>query len=172
MNYITLALVAIFPACMLWAAVSDIRTMTIPNRLTLFLVATYLPVAVIAGLSWPQIGFGLLAGVLGLVFGMILFALKLMGGGDAKLIAAASLWLGLSGLVPFLVYTAVLGGVLTIVLLVARHVVSLYALALPEPLAHLMKPRGDIPYGVAIALGGLMAIEHGPLAAQYIITSL
>ena len=91
-----------------------------------------------------------------------------MGGGDAKLIAAASLWLGLSGLMSFLVYTAIMGGVLTLGLLALRKGLQpymvLYPKYFPEWTQHLLKPKGDLPYGVAICAGGLMALPHSPMA--------
>ena len=46
----------VFPACLVWAAISDARSMTIPNRLTIGLAAAFLPVALLCHLSLTQFG--------------------------------------------------------------------------------------------------------------------
>ncbi|MGZ3297513.1 MAG: A24 family peptidase [Asticcacaulis sp.] len=149
-----------YPACLVWAAVSDIRSMTIPNRLTLLLASGFVPVAFLCHLSVAQLGLHVGVGLAGLVLGIILFALRLMGGGDAKLIAAASLWLGVHGAIAMLIYTALAGGVLTLGLLAARKA-PIAALTGPLPgwVNKHLSPQGDIPYGVAICAGGLLAIS-------------
>lgn len=143
---------------LLWAAASDLKTMTIPNRLTIGLAAVFVPVAFLTHLSLAGWGIHLGLGLAGLALGMVLFALRFMGGGDAKLIAAASLWLGLDGFVALLVYTAIFGGVLTLALLVLRRFFSLYAAKLPHWLGQHLEPTTGIPYGIAICAGGLAAI--------------
>lgn len=152
-----------YPICLCWAAKSDIESMTIPNRLTIGLALAFVPAALLAGLDWQ--GFALHAGLglAGLVLGMVLFAFRLMGGGDAKLIAAAGLWLGLDGFVAMLIYTALAGGVLTLALLGARKMYGHYAGVLPSNLGRHLTEKGDIPYGVAICAGGLFAIPHSNL---------
>jgi len=153
-----------FPAGLVWAAVSDIRSMTIPNRLTIGLAVAFLPVALLCHLSLAQFGLHLGLGVAGLLLGIVLFALRLMGGGDAKLIAACCLWLGAHGTVSMLIYTALAGGVLTLGLLGARKApVAAVTGALPSWVNRHLEPKGDIPYGVAICVGGLLAISQSDL---------
>ncbi|MGN6422808.1 MAG: A24 family peptidase [Asticcacaulis sp.] len=151
-----------YPACLLAGAFTDLTSMTIPNRLTLGLAAAFAPTAVLMQLSghfgWPQWGEHLGLGVFGLVLGMICFALRFMGGGDAKMIAAASLWLGWHGFIAFLIYTALAGGVLTLGLIGARKAFVLAAPRLPAWLGRHLEAKGDIPYGIAICVGGLAAI--------------
>src|SRR3954463_9940207 len=93
------ALLLVFPALMAYAAASDLLTMTIPNRLSLALVAAFAVFAVAGGLSAHaallHVGAG--AAVLALTFA--LFGFGWIGGGDAKLAAATGLWLGLDTLV-------------------------------------------------------------------------
>ena len=160
---IPLLFALVYPACLLWAAKSDIETMTISNRLTAGLAAAFVPAALLLGLSPEQWGVHIGLGFAGLVAGMILFALRVMGGGDAKLIAATTLWLGTDGTLAFLVYTALAGGVLTLGLLWARRNVAQFAHALPAPIGRHLEAKGDIPYGVAICAGGLLAISHADL---------
>lgn len=147
-----------YPACLALAAFSDFRSMTIPNRLTLALAAAFVPVALMLQFSPAMWGIHLGLGLAGLVIGMILFALRFMGGGDAKLIAAAALWLGGQGFVALLIYTALAGGALTLGLLFARRTFQPYAAGLPGVISRHLEAKGDIPYGIAICAGGLCAI--------------
>lgn len=161
---IPLLFALVFPACLVWAAISDIRSMTIPNRLTLGLSVAFLPVALLCHLSFTQFGLHVGLGLAGLAFGVILFAFKLMGGGDAKLIAATCLWLGMHGTIAMLIYTALAGGVLTLGLLGARKApIAAVTGALPSWVNRHLDPKGDIPYGVAICAGGLLAIGQSDL---------
>jgi prepilin peptidase CpaA len=160
---IPLLFACVYPACLCWAAKSDIESMTIPNRLTLGLAAAFVPVALLAGLGWEGWVLHLGLGAAGLVLGMVLFAFRLMGGGDAKLIAAAALWMGLDGFIALLIYTALAGGALTLAILGARKLYGHYAGVLPANLGRHLQEKGDIPYGVAICIGGLFAIPHSDL---------
>lgn len=160
---IPLLFALVYPACLLWAAKSDIDSMTIPNRLTLGLGLAFVPAALLLGLTPEQWGVHLGLAFAGLVAGMILFALRVMGGGDAKLIAATLIWLGSDGAMAFLVYTALAGGALTLALLWARRNVAQFAHALPASIGRHLEAKGDIPYGVAICAGGLLAISHSDL---------
>jgi len=56
-----------------------------------------------------------------LIVGMIMFALRWIGGGDAKDLAAACLWMGLTGLAPLLLWTAIVGGGFCLLLLLVRQ---------------------------------------------------
>lgn len=152
-----------YPLCLCWAAKSDIESMTIPNRLNIGLALAFVPVALLTGLSWEGWAIHLGLGLAGLLLGMVLFAFRLMGGGDAKLIAAAALWLGLDGFLALLIYTALAGGVLTLGLLGARRLYGHYAGVLPANLGRHLQENGDIPYGVAICAGGLFAMQHSDL---------
>jgi prepilin peptidase CpaA len=157
-----------FPFCLIWAAKSDILSMTIPNRLTIGLALAFVPVGFLVHLSLAQWGVHLGLGFAGLLAGMVLFALRLMGGGDAKLIAATCLWLGPEGCLAFMIYTALAGGALTLILLAARKFGAVYAPVLPAPLGRHLEPAGDIPYGVAIAAGGLLAIAQSDLLPRLV----
>lgn len=154
---------AIYPACMIWAAASDLKSMLIPNRLCLILMAGFFPAALLLGLPPLVILQHAGIGIAALILGFIAFAFRVIGGGDAKLMAAAALWFDPTGALVFLIYTAIVGGVFTVLLVVARQFLQIYTPTLPEWLQTLLKPKGDIPYGVAICAGGLLAIPYGDL---------
>lgn len=149
----------IFPAVVAFAAATDLLTMTIPNRITLGLAAAFFAVAPLTGLPLDQILIHAGAGLLVLVVSIVLFAVGGFGGGDAKLLAAAALWIGFDQLLPFLVYVTIFGGVLAFAILYYRSIPILSPNA-PD-WAHNLHRRGSgIPYGIAIASAALMVFPH------------
>jgi prepilin peptidase CpaA len=151
------AILLIFPAMMAFAAASDLFTMTISNRVSLILVAGFLVMAFLTGMSWPVIGMHLAAGFLVLSIGFVCFALGWMGGGDAKLAASTALWLGWAQLLDYAVYASLFGGLLTIGLLALRGVPLHPPFLLREGwYARMTDAKTGIPYGIALAAAGLM----------------
>ena len=139
-------LLGILALLLVVAAVIDVRTFTISNRLNLAVAlmaplywwSAHLPL-------WPDIGIQLAiaAGVFALL--AVAFYAGMMGGGDVKLAAALALWFSPQSTLRFLVFMSIAGGVLTLV------VVGLHRLK--------KKPgKPEVPYGVAIAVGGLLIL--------------
>ena len=149
---------SLFPAVVLWAALCDATTYTIPNRISVILALAFLPAALALGFTPAAIGVCLLIGLCALCAGVAMFALGWIGGGDAKLFAASALWLGLPALGPFLAWTAVAGGALAVALLLARKSPLSALVRGPAWVGRLLEPKGDVPYGVANALGALAAV--------------
>jgi prepilin peptidase CpaA len=139
--------------------------MTIPNWISAALVLVFLPAALVAHAPFSEIGWSLALGLGALVAAVGMFALRWIGGGDAKLFAAGALWLGPAGAAPFLLWTAVAGGVLALALISARRASALTGLPAKKPawLGRLLEPAGDIPYGIAIAAGALAAFPQSGL---------
>src|SRR6185295_6102245 len=110
-----------FPLLLLYAAWHDVSTMTIPNWVSISLAAAFVPAAIAAGITVEQICWNLAfsAGVLLICAG--LFYLNVFGGGNAKVIAAASLWTGLAGAASFVMGMAIAGGLLALVLILLRR---------------------------------------------------
>jgi prepilin peptidase CpaA len=134
-------------ACVLIAAFWDVRHFEIPDELSIALIV----LAVIFGLLTP--GFSWVSHILSPVavfaVGLLLFAKGWMGGGDVKLIAAIAAWTGHLGLLPFLVGVSLSGGVLALVLIVARRV---YAGRVGP---RILAADAPLPYAVAIAGGAI-----------------
>lgn len=144
-----------FAALLIAAALNDAATFRIPNRLVLALVALYPLHLALAGAPGAASG-GLLAGAVVLAGGTLLFRLGLVGGGDAKLAAAIALWAGPAHLPAFLVVAAVAGGLLALFAVGPARLGLIYAaVALGCARARDMLLAGKLPYGVAIAAGGL-----------------
>lgn len=150
----------VFPLLMAFAASSDLLTMRISNRVVLLLVAAFFAVAFYIGMPLEQVGLHVLAAAGTLAVGFAFFAFGWMGGGDAKLAAATVLWLGLAGALPYLLYASLLGGALTlvIVLLRARQLPPLFARF--EWIERLHDPKAGVPYGIALAGAGMVVYAH------------
>jgi prepilin peptidase CpaA len=152
---ISLVAVLGFAGLLVAAAISDVRSLIIPNRYCLAIGLLY-PAHILstgAGADW--IGAIAICGVL-LVVGFLLHVGKIIGGGDAKLATAVALWAGTELFVEFLVITGITGGAMALALWL-RHRLSRAASAgaffftPPDP-DFVKQP---MPYAVAIAAGGL-----------------
>ena len=157
-------LLLIFPLLVIAAALRDATSYTIPNWLSLVLVAAF-PVAALAlGLPLPTIGLNFAIGAAALVAGIGMFALGWIGGGDAKLFAAAAVWLGWAPSITYLAVTGLAGGALAMGLLALRSAhIRPFIPAGPAWFARLVEPGENVPYGVAIAVGALAAFPASAL---------
>ena len=147
---------SLFPALMAFAAASDLFTMTISNRVSLALAAGFLALALLSGMAFHDILWHLGAGLTVLVVAFGCFAMGWVGGGDAKVAAAAALWFGFGHLLNYLLYASVFGGVLTLLLLQFRQWPLPWQLAGQRWLLKLHAKETGIPYGIALAIGALM----------------
>src|SRR5579864_8380864 len=92
---------SLFPALMAFAAVSDLLTMTISNRVSIALAAGFLALALASGMAPYDILDHVGAGATVLVVAFVCFAMGWIGGGDAKVAASASLWFGFAHLMNY-----------------------------------------------------------------------
>ena len=150
-------LVMVLGALLLAAGIEDARTREIAN-------AKNAAIALLAplwwwalGLGWTDVGVQLL--VAAIVFGVFVgaFAAGWMGGGDVKMIAAISLWLPLGSLVDMLMVMAVLGGAITVLMMIDQRRRRAFGTI-------------EVPYGVAIAAAALLVLPailpiDGPVPA-------
>ncbi|HKH01160.1 MAG TPA: prepilin peptidase [Bradyrhizobium sp.] len=146
----------LFPALMAFAAASDLFTMTIPNRVSLALAAGFLALALMSGMGWYDMLTHVGAGAAVLVAAFGCFAMGWVGGGDAKIAAAAALWFGFGHLLDYLVYASLFGGALTLLLLQFRQWPLPYSFAGQSWLLKLHARDSGIPYGIALAISALM----------------
>lgn len=145
-----------FPALVGFAAVSDLLTMTISNRVSLLLAAGFIVIAAFSGMALQDFGWHLAAGFTVLVVAFGCFAFGWIGGGDAKIAAASALWFGFEHLLEYLLFASVCGGVLTLLMLQFRKWPLPYTLGSQQWLLRLHHKDSGIPYGVALAIGALM----------------
>src|SRR5262249_2939593 len=99
----------LFPALIAFAASSDLFTMTISNTVAVALGAGFRGLGLASGMSPAEIGLHAAAAAAVLVVAFVFFTRGWVGGGDAKLAAATSLWFGFDHLLQYLVDSALLG---------------------------------------------------------------
>ena len=154
--------------CAIMGGASDVHSRRIPNWLTYGSLALALAVRAVFG-GWRSLGEGAAGGLLcgGIFFA--LFLIRAMGGGDVKLMAATSTWVGIHQAVTLLIATALAGGVLAVGYMVFykrvattfRNIGMLlqfhtYFGAQPHPDINAQNPATiRLPYGLAIAIGAL-----------------
>ena len=158
----TIALLA-FPLGMAFAASSDLLTMRISNKLVLLLVVGFFILAIATNLPMQDFAMHILSALVVLVVGFTFFAFRWIGGGDAKLAAATTLWLGFGLTVPYLVYAAMFGGVLTLLILAFRGIPLFPMIARFAFLERLHDRKSGVPYGVALALAGLLTYSNSAI---------
>jgi prepilin peptidase CpaA len=161
------AVLMLFPALVILGGVRDLVSYRIPNWISLALIASFLLAAaagLAAGMPLAVVGLDLALGVGALAAGATMFALGWIGGGDAKLFAAAALWLGWPAAQTYLMVTALSGGLLSLLLLSLRaSAARSFVLAGPAWFVRLAAPGESVPYGVAIAVGALAAFPASTL---------
>lgn len=161
------AIFVILPLCLAIAAFSDILTMKIPNRVSIVLALSFFAVAPFSGMDLVTFGWSVLAATIVFAGCFALFAVNVMGGGDAKVLSAAALWYGFNNdLVAFLALTGIFGGGLAVIILFIRaNQNTLLVSPIPIPM-HFFKARAGIPYGVAIGAAGFSTFPDSPIFVQ------
>ena len=141
-------LCAILAFMLLWAAVIDIRTRTIANRLNLA-IALMAPLFWWAtGVDlWPDAAIRIAVAIAIFVLFALAFQLGVMGGGDVKLAAALALWFPPGATVLLIVLMSLAGGVLTVIVMIEHKIKK-------------NQGRPEVPYGVAIAFGGFWLLAQ------------
>ncbi|WP_417479313.1 A24 family peptidase [Maricaulis maris] len=145
---------------MLAAAIFDATKFIIPNWLCGLVLLTFPVAAVAAGLGWAEVGNHLLGGALALVIGFALFAPGWVGGGDAKLFAAAALWFGWPEFLAFLIHTVLAGGVLVVILLALRWLAPRLPVLATRTEGTALAVNAPVPYGIAIAAGVFWSLPN------------
>jgi prepilin peptidase CpaA len=144
----TFALLALLAAMLVWIAVVDVRTYTISDRLNLA-IALLAPVYWwAAGVPlWPNAALQVGVAVLVFLFFAGAFYLNVMGGGDVKLAGALALWFKPYDTLKLIVIMSIAGGLLTLLVVGVHH-------------ARKKLGRPEVPYGVAIAVGGMWLLAQ------------
>jgi prepilin peptidase CpaA len=148
---------------LLHVATTDVATRLIRNEVCLALAL----LGILSQIASPmQVMQSLVAAAILLLLLLAVFTRGWMGGGDVKLLVALAVGLPLTGVVQLLTVTALAGGVLAALHLIMRALPSprlapagssvlrrVYAVERWRHLRH-----APLPYGVAIACGGIWTI--------------
>ena len=154
-----LGLSVICGVLLIYAAFYDVFDRTIPNWVSILIALLFLPAAYFANLSIENFGWHLLVGFTALIVGIGLFYLKVWGGGDAKLVAAASLWMGIPAEPTFLAAFAIAGGFVALPLIIIRRL----KVGFTNPRLAKVFDTQKVPYGVAITVGAFWAAAQSPV---------
>ncbi len=141
-------LCALLAIMLLWAAIVDIRTRRIANSLNLA-IALMAPLFWWAtGVDlWPDAAIRVAVAIAVFLLFALAFQLGMMGGGDVKLAAALALWFPPSATLLLIVLMSLAGGVLTLIVIIEHKIKK-------------NQGRPEVPYGVAIAFGGLWLLAQ------------
>jgi Flp pilus assembly protein protease CpaA len=121
--FISQGVILAFAGLLIAVAISDVRSLTIPNRYCAAIVLLY-PVYVLTApysVDWSD---GAIVGVIALTIGFVLFAMRLAGAGDVKFFSAVSVWAGSHLLVEFVFTTALVGGLFALFMLIQRFLAN------------------------------------------------
>jgi prepilin peptidase CpaA len=144
--------VAGFAGLMAVAAFEDVRRLVIPNVVVLGLCGLW-PLYLAASPNPSMAGAVGAAGCAAAVFvaGALLFSRGLVGGGDVKLLTAATLWAGPAATPALLIATAILGGLLSLAVLSSATLRGVLTPAAATPAS-----AAPVPYGAAIAAAAVI----------------
>lgn len=158
------AALILFPALMAFSAFADLLTMTIPNRVSLALIALFAIFAAWLGMPLDSVASHVACGAAVLAATFLMFNRGWMGGGDAKLASATALWLGFEQLADYALVASLAGGALTIAILALRRFEPRFVAQSPR-LAHLCDATEGVPYGIALAIAGIAVYPNSQLWA-------
>lgn len=145
----------------------DVTQFIIPNTISIALIGLW-PVFYFTTPEHIDWTMSLLVMLGMFLFGLLIFTLNIMGGGDVKLMTALSLWIGWHphALIQFFTWIAIAGGVLALFKIVVKF--SANRIGKVEALPHFIKEDGNIPYGLAIAFSFLFLLWEGVFFKLYI----
>ncbi|GLQ19949.1 prepilin peptidase [Algimonas porphyrae] len=144
----------IFAVPLLIAAYTDFWSMKIPNKVSLAMAAGFVIALPMTWQGLPALAEHLSVGLVFFAAGFAMFALGWLGGGDAKLMAAISLWFGWGDVMPFVLYTTLFGAALGIFMMLSDTLLPV-RVRTSELGMRMFQGGKDMPYGLALAAGAL-----------------
>lgn len=160
MSYVVVSQMSLllFCAVLVLAAFEDVADYRIPNSLVIASLALY-PLFYLTAETQPSLWMSLVMAVVFFLVGTALFAAGILGGGDVKLIAVTALWVGPSGLVYFVLGMTLCGGLMGLFMMSPMRIGSAYVCGqIGFYSAHEKLMKNELPYGVAICVGGLAGL--------------
>lgn len=155
---------------------SDVRTLTIPNGYSAWVVAAFIVAYGILYLSDGPEVFGhifwhLASALVMFAITFLFFALNMLGAGDSKFATACALWISLKYLPIYLFFMTLFGGVLGIVALYIKHKKPFKSPAEGGWIAKVQGGSDKVPYGVAIAAGVFIAFVRAEYLSPAVLAS-
>jgi len=152
--------ICLFVVAVVHAALGDRVRRRVANATVLALLLGYLPLALGVGLAWVVILTSIAAAALVFVIGFAAFCAGWIGGGDVRLAAVATLWIGAGLVVPYLLLAAVFGALLAVLMLGLRR---WQARADADANANAEAPLPEaIPFGPGLVLAAFVLFANSP----------
>lgn len=145
-----------FCVVVLAAIYSDIKSLTIPNWISLVLVIAFLVTRPLTSMPWSVVGLNFLCGSLFFAVGYGLFRVGLIGGGDVKLLAAVTVWIGFHSVFAFILLMSLIGAAVAVIWSL-RTFLRHRGATLSERMRAMMKT--ELPYGIAIGLAAIATLS-------------
>ncbi len=157
---IVLVLLLIVVFITLLSCQSDVMTLKIPNWHSLAIVGVFVLAYFVDATSFAPLWQHITAALAMFVISYIMFTFKIMGGGDSKLATALALWLGLKGLLPFVIILSLAGGLVGGATLYLRNKKPFNNPKKGSWIEVAQSGGNAVPYAVAISIGFWVAIFH------------
>lgn len=157
---IVLVLLILVMCITVLSCVSDVTTLKIPNWHSLAIVGLFVLAYFFGSASFAPLWQHITAAVAMFIISYVMFTLNIMGGGDSKLATALSLWLGLKGLLPFVILLSLAGGAVGAATLFLRKKKPFKNPREGSWIAVAQSGGNAVPYAVAIVFGFWVSIFH------------
>jgi prepilin peptidase CpaA len=142
------------------ACVSDVRSLRIPNLYSVIVIGAFALAFAAAPESFGKLSAHVLSLVIIFLITYIMFVSGLMGGGDAKFGSALALWVGLPGIVSYVFWMTLMGGLIAALSLLIKNRKPFSNPAAGSWVAQVQDGRNAVPYGIAISFGAWAALLH------------
>lgn len=140
-------------ALVLLAAVCDVKSLTIPNLIPLFILGAFTFTAIFDPTYIVNLENSLISAAAIFVITFIMFAAGILGAGDSKLLAALGLWIPVSAIWGFVLIMSLMGAVLgAVALIVRKNDMVSWEFDERSWFGQLRQGRSAVPYAVAIAV--------------------
>lgn len=142
---------------LLVATAFDFAQFRIPNTILLGIIGLFMLKVAVGGEASPLALHIVLAACM-LVLGFLAFVARVVGGGDAKLIAVLALWFDPGSFIDFITITGITGGLVALVFMVLRRPMVVQAFSMSygaSPVHRLLQSNAPIPYALPITFAAL-----------------
>ncbi len=151
-----IAIILFFPFLMIYACASDLFSMTISNKISVLLIVGFAVMALAIGMDYQTFIWHLAMFAIVLTIGFAMFAFGWVGGGDTKLAAATVLWIGWDYTLHYFLYAALLGGALTMIVLLVRMMPLPHSVTGIAWIGRLYRAGEGVPYGIALGISAIL----------------
>lgn len=146
---------------LVWAAISDFRSLKIPNIISVAGLGAF-GVAFLASQLGDNAVFQtvlahLSAGLIMLLVSVLFYAFGVMGAGDSKLATVLGIWVGLKGLAAFVFWMSLIGGLVGLATVLIRKIKPFSKPIQGGWIDEVQKGRNVVPYGIALAGGAILS---------------